>query len=185
MSDTTETTFKITHNFIIDLLLKYYKGDNSLKNPLKMFIENESFDIEICREVMNGLKTGPNLFFYADLWLNDSTRYMIPGNAVSNTKNFIVQILSNDSRGLKRKMMDSVIYNFNDAHLSLSDFDWLKDWGDFDLNISTDGKPAHIDEIDVKLLAHKDYPIARKTYAYDRTKIIDFLPKTVKDIFIF
>ena len=177
--NTTEKSFTITKSYIIKLLSSYYKGDNSLTNPVKLFIDNESFDLEICRNVIDNLNNKDVVFFYMDLWLNDSVRYMIPGNAKGETRNLMLQILSDDTRGLNRKKMNNFLSNFSEANLNTDDFDWLKDWGLFDLD------NADVRDIEKRLIQHKNYPVERKTIAYDLTQFEGFLPNDVQDIFLF
>lgn len=174
----TNHSFTIDKSYISKLLIEYYKGDNSLKNPVKLFIENESFDLDICRDVIQAINNN-DVYFYIDLYLNDSVRYMIPGNKMPETKRVLTEILSGTGKGKSGKKRELIISNFFDSDLSIGDFDWIKDWADFDLD------NADVRDLEKRLLMHKNYPIERKTIAYDLTQFEGFLPNEVQDIFLF
>lgn len=172
-------SFSISKDFIIHQLVDYYLGDDSLKNPMKLFLENEAIDEEIINHVLSTMKSKRAITFLCiDLWLNNPLRYLIPSNLMTETKSFLIKILSDDTRGLRvTKYLD----NFHEANLNEKDFDWILSEHKVDVEFGDIG----LIQLSTQLISHKDYPIDKKMFFYEKTGNEKFLPAAAKDMFLF
>ena len=115
--------FRINEEFIGRLLLEYYNGDSSLKNPIKMFYESEALSDTIFRMVDSDLNShAKHKMFALDLYLNGF------GDVLNYRKDipFVLKmVLNNDMRGIKQSLINSMIDNFLEADLTMEQFEYF------------------------------------------------------------
>lgn len=173
-----EKPFTITKQFIANMLITYYRGDDSLKNPLKMFIENEAFDGEVLETVKetNRLLPEHKNFFRIDLFLNGF------GHGNDEVISLLKTVLNKNNTKLSITHENAIRANFREADLSKTQFVMI----DTDFDCLLDG------DLDVKTYAmareiaqHKDFPYEAKQKIYESTGDSSYLAEDVQEIFVF
>ncbi len=172
--------FRIDEEFIAKLLISYYKGDNSLKNPMRMFIENEAFSDNIINMVYDKInKQEQQNLFYMDLLLNHRGEYLDFKKDIHYT---IKNILNNDFRGIGQSMINAMRTNFFEADLELDDFLTF----DMDLDILLEqNTPAKYYKANHAMAQHKNFGYTLKMELYDTTQDLSFLPEDAQEMFLF
>lgn len=179
-----KTSFNISKVFIAKSLISFYMGDDSLKNPMKMFLENGAIDAEVISIVLGGTSGLSGIsglsrdFLEIDLWLNGLYNLMSSTNVTTN----IEHLLMDKYRGIKYKHYKN---HFYEADLTEEQFDYLYPL-ELIIKEIKKSKPL-IQELEYihKLLDHKDFPEGFRLELYDATNNEYFLPKSAKDIFLF
>lgn len=172
--------FKIDEEFIARLLLGYYNDDNSLKNPIKMFRENEALSDEIISMVDNDLNSHTkHKIFALDLYLNGFGDIL---NYKRDLPFTLKSVLNNDVRGINQSLINGMIQNFKEADLTTEQFEYFDINFDILFNKQTDNKDYKACKA---MVLHKDFPGKRLLEIYEETGDETFLPEAAKDIFIF
>jgi len=175
-----EAPFKIDEEFIARLLLGYYNGDDSLKNPIKMFYENEALSDAIFRMVDSDLNShAKHKMFALDLYLNGFGDVLNYKRVLPFT---LKSVLNNDVRGINQSLINGMIQNFKEADLTMEQFEY------FGINFDILFQEKTLDK-DYKackaMVLHKDFPGELLLEIYEETGDETFLPEAAKDIFIF
>jgi len=174
--------FKISKSFIYSLLVDYYQNkDDSLKNPMKMFIENDALDEEIINDVADKLNKVSNYQRFAfDLLLNGLEKHII--STFKNHYGFFGEILSDMHTGSSLSSLKELQNNFYEADLNMNFFNSLGYTADYMfLAIDSDG----LSRAQLRILKHKDYDANIKIKVAEMSGDNSFLPQQLQDMFIF
>ena len=174
------TPIKISEEFIAGLLIDYYKGDNSLTNPMKLFIENEAFSQDIILMVDSALKKKAHHdIFDMDLFLNGYKDIISYIDSIPFT---IKNIMANDFRGLDQATINAMIQNFYDADLTMSHFEFINI--NFDILFSQKALDKQY-KTSKAIVMHKDFDNDLKKEIYEETGDTEFLAKEIQEAFLF
>jgi len=174
--------FKISKAFVCNMLVDYYQNkDNSLKNPMKMFIDNDAFDEEIINGITDKLNKVSNYERFAfDLLLNGLEKHIIP--SFKNHYGFFGEILSDMHTNSSLSTLKELQNNFYEADLNMNFFNNLGYTVDsIFLAIDSDG----LSRVQLRILKHEDYDITTKIKIAEISGDNSFLPQQLQDMFIF
>ena len=173
-------SFKITKDYIIDLITQYYKGDDSLKNPIRLFLESNAIDEEIIKAVDNNISLMHNhKLFVLDIYLNRLGEFLSYDLDCATT---LRSVLNGNLQRVTITQIVNAKNNFYDADLIEGDFVYF----DYDLNRHISGK---LDANDLHyydlLTKHKDFPIEWSLELYKVIGHSKYLPENISAMFIF
>lgn len=185
-----EAPFKIDEEFIAKLLVDYYSGDNSLKNPLKMFKENKVLSHKIFEIVDTDLKGYNNTkIFVLDMYLNGY-------RDILNYKSIIVPtlmgVLMKSFQGINKDLLNSMYDNFFEADLSYDDF--IEFGLDIPALAALDDSNKYYFALDESnkyylgerlITTHKDFDAGIRSELFAASRDEFYLSHEAKDIFIF
>lgn len=184
----SKATFKVSEDFVIGMLYRYYIGDNSLKNPLKMFKDEEAITSEMLKDLDVQLQKqdefAARVFLSIDAWFNDLTL----GNILQH-RDTLLRLLSHDLSGYRFSKI--LLENFYEADLNYSAFSYILAADDIEayiFRIIGDKKilgRSNKETLIHSLLLHDNFPLDLKIKYGEQLNTTTYLPQRIREVFIF